>query len=93
MSVVCIKPVIQHANRVFSAPYYRLTWPVWLNHTFFLNYLINGTIFRNLLNIKHVLIFSTTFSPNTSNSTNSPRYFKCTYRLQVKYVLILLHFN
>ena len=43
-------------------------WPVWLYHIF-LHYLINGTIFgENLLNIKYILIFCTTFVRNNSHS-------------------------
>jgi len=49
--------------------------PVWLYHIF-PHYLINGTIFGgNLLNIKCILIFSTTFLRNVSHSkTNSARH-------------------
>ena len=53
--------------------------PIWLCHSF-LHYLINGMIFgTKLLNIKCVLIFSTTFVWKISHSKkNSARYHKCT---------------
>jgi len=50
---VSIKLVTRHANRIFPVPYYILSYVAYLYHTF-PHYLINGTIFRNLLNIKYV---------------------------------------
>jgi len=57
------------------APYCHL-WPVWLYYIF-PHYLINGTISRKkLLNIKYVLIFSTTVVWNISHSRkHSARYY------------------
>jgi hypothetical protein len=54
----------------------RHLWPLWL-HNIFRHYLINGTIFGIvLLNIKCVLIFSTTFIWNISHSKkNWARYY------------------
>ena len=48
-------------SHLFGAILHCHLWPVWMYHIF-LYYLTNGTIFvKNLLNMKHVLIFSTTF--------------------------------
>jgi hypothetical protein len=52
-------------------------WPVWLCHIF-PHYLINDSFWKKLLNIKCVLIFSTTFVWNISHSkNNAARYHKC----------------
>jgi len=58
-----------------QAPYCHL-WPVWLYYMF-PHYLINGAISRKkLLNIKYVLIFSTTVVWNISHSRkHSARYY------------------
>jgi hypothetical protein len=77
------------------APYCDVICGLWL-HRIFRHYLINGTIFgKKLLNIKCVMIFSTTFFQNISNSKkNLARYCrKCENGLHVKYPLFLSDFN
>jgi len=57
---VSVAIVIQHATGM--SVLYSHMWSVWL-YQIFQHYFINGTIFEAmLLNIKRVLIFSTTFA-------------------------------
>jgi len=63
MCVCILALVIRHTVRVFFyASLYCHVWPVWLYHLFS-HYIINGTIFgKKVLNIKFVLVFTTTFA-------------------------------
>ena len=89
---VFVALLIQHANPIFSAPYYI----VHCGHIFFQHYLINGTIFggpgggRKLLNIKYVFWFSLQLSSETPlilriiqrvYVINWHKLFMCQYRL------------
>jgi len=61
---VLVAVVIQHENRIFSAPYCMVTCGLSGSETFFLHYLINGTIFggggESMDRETCVLIFSET---------------------------------
>jgi hypothetical protein len=79
----CVSAALSIKHASARAVLYCHLWSVWLCHTFS-HYLLNDTIFwEELLNIKYVSFFSTTFVWNISYSKkNRARYYhNCTHVL------------
>ena len=89
---VCLR-ACSRTNPARNAPPYCHLRPLWLHHIF-RHYLTNGMIFgKALLNIKCVLIFSTTFMWNISHYTKNSVTFCHKCENVFKYAVFLSDFN